>query len=185
MQVLERSKEEIIAKANRMSDFLKMEYLERCSEKFGDLEILKYCYVELVKLYEGRIMYSDSLRYLAKLQSLITNSNEKFKIYEKEIDLFIKAGSYDNVISSYKNALKMTNEIGGFELRRKIVRMFREEATKFELSNKFASLARLYEKLIPWCSDTERDDIRKRLLVAYKKLGKVRESLELEKRIHR
>jgi len=184
MQILEKNKDQIMSKADNMSDFLKMEYLERCSERFNDVNILRYTYTELIKLYEGRVMYSDALKYLAKLQSLTISTNEQLTLYEKEIALYIKSGHYDNVLGSYKNAVKLTNELGNLELRRKIVKLFNDEANKFEISKRYAALAKLYEKLIPWLNDNEKNEIRKRLFEIYKKLGKVKESIELERKIH-
>ncbi len=185
MQILERSKDEIVNKAEKMSDFLKMEYLELCSERLKEIEILKYCYSQLVNLYEKRVMYSDALKYLAKLQSLAVGPMEKFQLCEKEIEILIKAGNYEQVMTSYKEAIKSTNETGSLNLKRKIIKLYREQANKFELGSKYSSLSKLYERLIPWLTDTEKNEIMNRLFVVYKKLGKVRESIELEKRIHK
>ncbi|MBS3080800.1 hypothetical protein J4221_04985 [Candidatus Pacearchaeota archaeon] len=184
MQILERSKDEVISKAETMSDFLKMEYLEKCSERFSDSLILQYCYSELVRLYQGRVMYSDALKYLAKLQSLTISPKEKLHLYEKEIELFIKSGQYDHVIGSYKEAIKLTNELGELELRRKVIQFFKDEAIKLERSKKYAALTKLYERLIIWLTDMEKNEFKKKLFEIYKKLGKVRESIELEKKIH-
>ncbi|MEN9626763.1 MAG: hypothetical protein RL557_1091 [archaeon] len=184
MQMME-TKEEIVAKANSMSDFLKMEYLEKCAMRVKDTDVLRYCYGELMKLYEGRIMYSDALKYLAKLQSLATFSRDKFQLYEKEIDICIKAGNYERVADAFKSATKLVGEIDAINLRRKIIKWYQLEAQKFEQTNKQVSALRVYERLIPLLTDTERNETKKKLLVIYKKLGKVKESIELEKGMYR
>ena len=185
MQALEKTKEEVTNKAVTMSDFLRIEYLELCTENIKDLEVLRYCYEELAKLYEKWVMYSEALKYLAKLNSLTISKNDKFKIFEKEIEILIKSGNYDNVLSYYKEIVKITNTIKEYELKRKIVELFKMEANKLESGKKYSSLSRLYEKLIPFLADIEKKDIMKRLLTTYEKLGKVREFLELEKSIER
>lgn len=182
MQILEKTKEEIVNKANTMSDFLKMEYLESCSQKFNNTETLKYCFSELVNLYESKSMYSDSLKYLSKLRS-VSNPKEEFSIYKKEIVLFIKSGNYDKVLGCYKEAVKITNEINGLDLRREIINIYRVEADKLELQKRYANLVRLYEKLVIWLNDFEKNEVLKKLSVAYQKTGKIRESIGLDKRI--
>src|SRR3989344_7890339 len=155
MRVLEINKEGVMNKAGKMSDFLRMEYLELCSGSIGDKEVLIYCYSELAKLYEEWFMYPEALKYLAKLKSLTLSNKEKLKIYEKEIEVFIKSGNYDKVLNHYKEAVKIIGKIEEFELRRSIIQFYREEATKLELKKKYASMSRLYERLIPFLTDYE------------------------------
>ncbi len=185
MQILERTKGEVANKANTMSDFLKMEYLELCTQRVNNLEILKYCYSELINLYESRVMYSDALKYLSKLRSLTTIPREAFPLYKKEIELFLKAGYYDKVLGSYNEAVKLTNEINSLELRREVIRLYRLEADKLESTHKYAVLVKLYEKLLIWLNDFEKNEIMKKLSIAYQKTGKIRESIGLDRRIYK
>jgi tetratricopeptide (TPR) repeat protein len=185
MQILERTKGEIDAKVRTMSDFLKMEYLEKCLTMFRDPEILKYCYTELARLYEGRIMYSDALKYLNKLHALTVLSIDKFHIHEKEIELLIKAGNYERVPEVFKMAIKLVGEVEAMNLKRKIIKLYQMEAQKFDNSGKNLAALKVYERLIPLLTDHERNEARKKLLNIYKKLGRVRESIELEKMIYR
>ena len=181
MQILENNLEEIKRKAETMSDFLKMEYLELCAQKFIDFYILKYCHIELIRLYKSKLLYLDALKYLAKLQSMSLSDDEKSQLFINEMEILIKGGYYDRVDGAYKNAVKFTDDV--YLLRRKIIELYNSEAEKFEKANKNQSLLRIYEKLIPMLNDDEKDEYKKKLLVVYKKLGKVKESLALEKNI--
>lgn len=181
MQILENNLEEVKRKADTMSDFLKMEYLELCAQKFIDFYILKYCYTELIRLYKSKLLYLDALKYLTKLRSMSLSDDEKSQLFVKEIEILIKGGYYDRVDVAYKNSIKLTDDV--YLLRRKIIELYKLEADKFEKSNKNQSLLRIYEKLIPMLSDAEKDEYQKKLLVVYKKLGKVKESLALERSI--
>ncbi|MBS3093537.1 hypothetical protein J4456_03075 [Candidatus Pacearchaeota archaeon] len=184
MQILEKTKEDIIDRSETMSDFLKMEYLEKCAEKFRDDEILRYCYSQLIILYEGRMMFSDALKYLYKLQAMVFNNAEKLQLIDRELELLIKGGFYDKVEPALKNAMKISsNDIEVMNLRRNIVTLYKQEISKFERSGKYQSLLRIYEKLIPLLADHEKNEAKKRLVEIYNKLGKVRESIELEKSI--
>ena len=145
MQVVEQTKEEMEAKANSMSDFLKMEYLESCLHASRDPAVLRYCYFELVKLYEARVMYSDAIKYLNKLQQLVVSAMDKLQLYEKEIELLMKSGNYERIGEVYKSFLKITtNEIEGLNLRRKIVKLYMREAQKFESAHKNLALLKVY-----------------------------------------
>ena len=184
MQILEKTKEEIVVKAKTMSDFLKMEYFERCLVQFRDPQIIKYCYAELTKLYEGRSMYTDAIRYLSKLQALTTLAQEKYALYEKELELIVKAGQYDRVSEVYKMAIKTTNEIQAMNLKRKIIHWYQQEAQKYEATHKSVAALKVYERLISLLVDAEKKEAQKKLLALYKNLGKIKESIELEKAIH-
>lgn len=184
MHILEKTKEEIITKVNSMSDFLKMEYLERCINKFNDPDILKYVYTQLAQLYEQRVMYADALKYLGKLQGITNTFPEKYAIYEKEIELLIKGAYYDRAPNVYKMAIKSMNEIQAMNLRRKIIQWYQREAQKYENTHKSVAALKVYERLIPLLTDAEKTEARKKLLALYKNLGKIKESIELEKMIH-
>ena len=181
MQILEDNLEGIKTRADTMSDFLKMEYLELCANKFTEFNILKYCYLELIRLYENKILYLDALKYLFKLQMIVTSNIEKAELFGKEIEILIKGGYYERVDGAYKNHAKL---IGNFyPLKRKIIELYKSEAGKFEKGNKNNSLLKVYEKLIPMLEGAERNEYQKKLIIVYDKLGKVRESLALEKTI--
>jgi len=185
MQILENNKKEIEAKAEKMSDFLKMEYLESCVQKFNDIEIRRYCYYELSKLYENKKMYSEAIKYLSKFRELCILRKEVVEVIFKEIELFIKNGNYDGAEIFYKNSLKELNEKEKFELKRKIIECYKKEIEDAEKTNKISKLLKACEKLIHHVVDKERNDIKKKIANAYKKLGKVREYLEIEKELER
>ncbi|VVB78190.1 Uncharacterised protein [uncultured archaeon] len=187
MQVLEKNRGEIEAKASRMSDFLKMEYLEEVSKKFSDVEILRYCYSELSKLYEKNIMYPESIKYIEKFQEVCISQREKMQAYTREIELLIKGGYYDRVNFAYNKILEVATPKEIYEIENKIILMYKSEGEKFEKTNKNALALKVYERLAkaPAVKDPEKQEIKKKLLVLYKKLGKVRESLELERELGR
>lgn len=185
MQVLERTKKEVEMRASTMSDFLKMEYLESCIKKTNDPEILRYCYKELSILYERRSMFNEALKYIAKFKEVCILQREKMESESKEIELLIKSGSYERADLEFKEACKTLAEKDKFELKRKIIELYRKEAQNFEKFNKNAGIAKVYEKLINYLSDQEKVEAKKKMLVAYRKLGKVRESIELERQLMR
>lgn len=185
MQILEKNRGEIEAKASKMSDFLKMEYLENCSKKFSDVEILRYCYAELSKLYEKNIMYPESIKYIEKFQEVCISQREKIQAYVREIELLIKGGFYDRVNFAYNKLLEIATSKEVYEIENKIIAMYKSEGEKFEKTNKNSLALKVYERLVKAVNESEKKEMKKKVLILYKKLGKVRESLELERELER
>ena len=186
MQILERTKDEVIKKAEKMSDFLRMEYLENCSKKFIDKEILRYCFLELARLYERNVMYPDAIKYLARYEEVAATGREKIQAYQKEIELLIKAGLYDRIEFSLKKAkdIALPKEI--LEIEQKTHQLLKDEAAKYDKLNKYSPATKAYEKLLQFSKNQdEKTEIKRRLVYLYNKLGRVRESIELERELNR
>lgn len=183
MQVLEKNKREIEEKAGKMSDFLKMEYLEECAKKFHDIEISRFCFSELSKLYENRNMFSESIKYISKFKELCILQKEKVNCFNKEIELYIKNRSYERAEAVYREGIQELKDLDKIELKRKIIEYYRQEADRFEKTNRMSGALKVYEKLVHHLVDKEREDIKRKMALAYKKLGKIRESLELEREL--
>ncbi|MBS3074835.1 hypothetical protein J4429_00090 [Candidatus Pacearchaeota archaeon] len=183
MQILERTKNEIEAKTRTMSDFLKIEYLELCSKKFTDIEIQRFCYKELAKLYENKFMYTEALKYITKLKGVCIMQREKVDCLFKEIELLTKSGYYEKADLSFREAVKELNENDRFELKKRITDAYYEEVKKLEKSSKFSGVIKVYENLIHYVVDNERMQIKRKMLDLYKRLGRVRESMLLEKEL--
>ncbi len=181
MQILEKTKEEIEARANRMQDFLKMEYLEECSKKSTSIEVLRYCYFELSKLYERHSMYSDAVKYITKFRQLNIGNKERIRAYLREVELLIKGGSYDKADFLLRELIKISGAEEREEIIKRVVDTYKKEAARFELAKKHSSLLKVYEKLVHLVDEDERVIIQKRRVTLLNILGKVRESIELER----
>jgi tetratricopeptide (TPR) repeat protein len=180
MQVLEKKREEIEAKVNTMSDFLKMEYLESCVRSNPDINVCKYCYKRLSELYENKIMYSEAVKYIAKFEELCVGSKEKITAVVKEAELLIKSGQYDPADYLYKKAMALSDTPGKFEIKRNMIEFYKKEATNFELSGKSTGALKIYEKLVHYVADAERDEVRKKMLRLYQNLGKIKDYIRLK-----
>lgn len=185
MQILEKTKNEIESKAQTMSDFLRMEYLELCSKKFNDIDTLRYCNKELAVLYEKKFMYLEALKYLSRLKGMAVLKKDKIESIFKEIEMLIKSGSYDKADLMFLEDIRVLDESDRFELKRKVIEFYYGEIKNFEKFSKHANLLKVYKSLISYVRDDEVNQIKKRMIESYKRLGKVRESLMLEKQLER
>jgi hypothetical protein len=185
MQVLERTKDEVQKKAEKMSDFLRMEYLENCTRKFIDPEILRYCFAELSRLYERNVMYPDAIKYLIKYEEVSLTSKDKLAAYLKEIELIIKGGFYDRVDFAKNRAKDIAKGTDMYEIERKIIDMYKQEAAKFDKANKYSPALKAYEQLLHLLKGEEQKEVKRKLVYLYNRLGRVRESIEMEKELQR
>ena len=180
MQVLEKKREEIEAKANTMSDFLKMEYLESCLKAVPDINVSRYCYKKLSELYEKKIMYSEAAKYIAKFGELCVGSKEKVSAIVKEAELLAKAGQYDPADYLYKKAMALADTPEKFEIKRNMIAFYKQEAANYEKSNRSTAALKVYEKLAHFVTDAEKNDVRKRMLEIYRRLGRVKDYIRLK-----
>ena len=92
MEILEKTRQEIEEKTSKLSDFLKMEYLENCKKQIKDIEVQKFCRKKLSELYEARRMYPEAARNMASFADSVVKNREKIEAHLKEMELWIKAG---------------------------------------------------------------------------------------------
>jgi hypothetical protein len=183
MQVFEKTRDEVCKRAEKMSDFLRMEYLESCLKVLADIDIRRYCLQELSRLYERNHMYPDAIKYIINFQAVCISRREKINAYLKEIELLINGGYYERVEYAYKRIIENLNDKEVYEIEKRIVDFYKEEIKRLEKMNRYAPLLKAYEMLMKLLIGEEKIEAKKRILVLYKKLGKVRESLELEKEL--
>lgn len=185
MHVQEKTLREVQEKAGKMSDFLRMEYLESAAMALHDIEVHRYCYLELSRLYEGRKMYSDAIKYIFKYQESLVSQFDKNKAMFKEIELLLRAGQYERADMLVKKLMEHIVDSDKFELIKRVIEIYKQEAIKFEKENRISIVARIYERLLNYLSDAEKNEYKRKLAFAYKKIGRVRESIELEKSLER
>jgi tetratricopeptide (TPR) repeat protein len=186
MIVQEKTKQEVMAKAEKMSDFLKMEYLESVILKITDKDTLRYCFLELSRLYEKRHMYTDSIKYLERFEELCILKEEKFDAYLKEIELLIKGELYDRVDFAYNKIKETLTPSEKDKLKEKMITLFKQEGEKQEKLSRYRIAMKAYEKLLKLLDkNLGAVDIKRRLAIIYKKLGMIRESIELERELQK
>ena len=83
--------------------------------------------------------------------------------------------------SAMKYDVNKTYELD--ELKKRITDAYYEEVKKLEKSSKFSGVIKVYENLIHYVVDNERMQIKRKMLDLYKRLGRVRESMLLEKEL--
>ncbi len=178
MQVKETTKEEIDAKASKMSDFLKMEYFESCLKQHREVsfEIRKYVNTQLANLYESRSMFLEAAKNMNSLADIATTFNEKRLAFIRAMDLYIKAGTYDRADDTFKKAMACANTIEKDDIKKQVKVWYKAQGQNYEKTQKNGNALKSYEKLYSLdLQEQEKQEVRQKLLTLYNKLGKIRE----------
>lgn len=176
MLVGEKSRQEIETKLNQMSDFLKMEYLEACCKQKREFDIKRFCNMKLAELYEKRNMFSEAAKNASAAAEMAATFNEKMQSYMKEVELWIKAGYYENVDGAFKKALASGNAKEKEEMKNALKGFFKKQAEAYEKALRRENALKIYNRLVELASnEQEKLEVKRKILDLYKSLGKIRE----------
>jgi len=175
MLIKEKTKPEIESKIGSMGDFLKMEYLEECLKQNFSFDIKKFCSEELAKLYELRNMFSEAARKLEFIGEICLTFRERKEAYMKAAEFFVKAGLYDKAEYSLKKAIESGNDLEKKELKKAIDELLRQQAEVYEKENRIGKALKAYEYFYKICDESEKEQVKEKLLVIYQKLVMISE----------
>lgn len=180
----DKAKQEIQLKLNTMSDFLKIEFLEKTAkQELGkiDLDVKKFCHLKLAELYASKVMYIEAAKNIECAAEISIKYSEKIGYYKKVAEIYIKAGKYNFVDGALKKALLNANSREKEEIKTAINNFYMRKAESYELQKKRNSAVAIYEKLLRMNpAEEQRIKIKKKLLPLYEKLGKIREFMALK-----
>ncbi len=182
MQIKETTRQEVEEKSSKMSDFLKMEYLENCIKSHISLDVKKFAHVQLSDLYEKRNMFTEAAKHKASLAELTTTFKDKKNAFVQEAELWVKAARFPEADNAVKKAMACANTIEKQEIKEIIKQIYKNQASLNLKKQKNATALKFYEKLSSLeLIEDEKKDVRKNLLFLYDKLGKVREFYKIKK----
>jgi hypothetical protein len=183
MQVLERKKEDIMKKSEKMNDFVKIDYFESCLKNRLEISAMVYCSLELIRIYEKNSMFTYAIKHLNLLKSQTASPSEKAKLEIKEVELLIKNGSYEVANTLFERLLKTLPSIEKMRGEQKVMDLYKAQANLLRNSHKSASEAKIYESMLKYLNGDEKVNAKKRLLELYKNLGRIKESFSLEREL--
>lgn len=185
MQIKETTRQEVEDKATKMSDFLKMEYLENCIKSHISLDVKKFAHIQLSDLYDRRSMYAEAAKHKAALAELTTTFKDKKNTFVQEAELWIKAARFVEADTAFKKALACSNTIEKQEVKDVVKQMYKTHAALNLKNQKNAASLKYYEKLQSMeLTEDEKGDVNKNLLFLYDKLGKVREFYKVKRSLN-
>jgi len=183
IQVRERTIEEIEEKLTEMNtDLNKISYLESALKATSfSFEIKRFLWGALSELYGNRKMFDRAAKAMANKAAVEPMAKDRIDSYITAAEIYCRVGKVDEADDMFLRASRDGNEEQkrSIKLARKNVYMI--SAQELERKAKKAHAAKFYEKLIKMnLEDSERLEIKHKLLDTYNALGKFREAKLLE-----
>jgi tetratricopeptide (TPR) repeat protein len=176
------SKSGIEKEIESKGDFVQIDYLARLSKEKLPIDTKKFVYLKLAGIYERKFMFNDAAKMFDNIALISVAFSEKIKNYIKEAELHIRAGTFDRVDEAMKKAMNQANTIEKQDIYFTIKDFYKKQAEVYEKEMKRAHAVRIYEKLLEMkLNDSEREEIKEKLLYLYEKLGKFEEAKRLSR----
>jgi len=176
------SKSEIEKEIEGKGDFVQIDYLTKFLKEKLPIDIKKFICLRLAEIYERKAMFGDAAKMFDNVALVSIAFSEKIKHYVKETELYIKAGVFDRADEAMKKAMNQANTIEKQDIYFVVKDLYKKQAEVYEKEMKRAHAVRIYEKLSEMnISNSDRQEIKKKLLELYEKLGKFEEMKRLKK----
>ena len=176
------TKEEIDGMLTGKGDFVRIDHLSELLKENLGFETKKYICIKLADIYEGRGMLIDAAKMYEAIGIAAVAFSEKMKYYIKETELLIKAGQFERADEAMKKAIGLGNASEKNEIYLAVKEFYKKQAGVYERELRRNHAAKIYEKLLEMnISETERQEIKEKLLKLYEKLGKIKEYFTLQK----
>lgn len=177
------SKSEIENVLNSTGFFVQIDWLNHFLKEPMTMDMKKFVLLKLAEIYEKIKMPGEAAKMYDNAGIVAITFNEKIKYFLKESELLINAGLFDNADEAMKKAMAQGNSIEKNDIYFTIKDFYRRQAEAYESQLKKNHAIRIYEKLLQMkLSETERTEIRSRLLKLYEKMGRIREYEEMERK---
>jgi len=183
VQVRERTIDEIEEKLSEMNtDLNKISYLESALKAMSfSFEIKRFLWNNLSELYANRKMFDRAAKAMSNKAAVEPMAKDRIDSYITAAEIYCRVGKVDDADDMFLRASRDGNEEQkrAIKLARKNVYMV--SAQELERKGKKAHAAKFYEKLIKMnLEDSEKLEIKHKLLDTYNALGKFREARLLE-----
>jgi len=160
-----------------VTDLNKIIYLESAIKKDFDIETKRFMWTKMAELYEERMMHDKAARAMTNLAGLGTTFREKIDNYLKAAELYAKAGRIDEAEDMFVKASRDSNEQQKNMINLTRKNIYLASARDMERKNRRSGAMKFYEKLIKLkLDDLEKREIKEKLVLIYKALGKFREA---------
>ena len=176
------SKSDIEKEIEGKGDFVQIAYLTEILEKKVPIDVRKFICFKLAEIYERKGMFNDAAKMFNNVALISIAFSEKIKHYIKESELYIKAGTFEKADEAMKKALSQANAIEKKDIYLIIKDFYKKQAEIYEKEMKRNNALRIYERLLEMnITDLEKQEIKRKILGLYEKLGKLKEYFILKK----
>lgn len=181
----EMSTSEIDVLLKDKNDFVKIDHLTRFLQEKLPAETRKFTYMKLGEVYERSFMFIDSARAY-EMAGELSSENEKKNFFVKAAQLFIRGGDFTRAEGLIRNAMSKANDFERKDIYEGLKKYCIYSAEALEKTRKFAEAIKIYEKVLTMeVSDSEKKQVKTKLMELYQRLGKIKEYLALKNNLVR
>jgi tetratricopeptide (TPR) repeat protein len=181
----EMSTSEIDTLLKDKNDFVKIDHLTRFLQEKLPAEIRKFSFMRLGEVYERSFMFVDSARAY-EMAGELSSENDKKNMFIKSAQLFIRGGDFTRAEGLIRNAMSKANDFERKDIYEGLKRYCIYSAEAFEKAKKVGDAIKIYEKVLTMeLSDSEKKQVKTRLMELYQRLGKVKEYMALKNNLER
>mgnify|MGYP001580822667 CR=1 FL=1 len=175
-------KEEIEKALEGKGDFVRIDHLSSFLNENLSADIRKFVCLKLAEIYEKKSMFTEAAKMYDTAAICAISFSDKIKYYVKETELLIKGGVFQRADEAMRKAMTDANASERAEVYFVLKDFYKRQAEIYEKELRRNNAVKIYEKLLEMnISDTERREIKEKLLKLYEKLGKIKEYCILKK----
>ena len=173
-------KTEIESFLNGKGEFIQIDYLNRYLKLMPPIEMRKFAYLKLAEIYGQKRMFFDAAKAYKEVGNNCLNTKEKVGYCIKEAESYLKAGEFFEADKSIKKAILQAEVREKTEIASTFKQFCKEYAENLVKDFKSSQATKLYEKMLTMnLTETEKKEIKERLMNLYEKLGKFNEAKHL------
>lgn len=156
--------------------FIQIDYLTRYIRLNPPIEMRKFAYLKLARIYLNRSMFVDAAKMFSNAAVNSLTFKEQQENYLKESKSYIKAQKFEDAQNSLKKAFADANPEDRRKMYDELILFYKKEGNLLEQKNLPGRATKIYEKLIRMkLLKEDKTEIKDKLLNLYKKLGKTKE----------
>jgi lipopolysaccharide biosynthesis regulator YciM len=162
-------------------EFVQLSHLEIFLRKDPPLETKKFIYLKMAEIYDKKNMFTEAAKMFHSMAIISVAFTDKIKYHVKEAEMFIKAGMFNRVDEAVRKSMNDANATEKSEIFITIKNFYKKQAEQYTKELRRNHSIKIYEKLLEMnISETERSEIKEKLLKLYEKTGKLREYYSLK-----
>jgi tetratricopeptide (TPR) repeat protein len=180
------SKSDIERELYGKGDFVQIDNITRFLKEHLALDTKKFLYLKLIEIYDRRNMFAEAGRLYENLSELALTFDEKIKNFVKATEEYIKAGFFDRADLAMKKAFSEASPNEKPKIYLTIKEFYKTQAELYEKEKRRTNVIRIYEKLLGMnIAETEKEEIKRKLLVLYENVGMIKEFMEMKRRLEK
>ncbi|VVB82667.1 Uncharacterised protein [uncultured archaeon] len=178
------TKSEIERELSGKGDYVQIDNITRFLKENLVMDTRRFLYTKLADIYERRRMFIEAADIYGKLSEIALTPTEKLNCYVKETEDYIKSGYFDKADAAIRKIIGEAKISDRNRIMLSVKEVYKNQAQEYEKERRRNHAVKAYEKLLTLdLSDSEKQEINRKLLGLYKELGMIEPFMAMRKKI--